>query len=48
MSNLQQLEEKMDRLTVLVECLLRAFGETSARAGETLQEVAGCAYGRTG
>ena len=47
MSDLQQLEEKMDRLTVLVECLLRAFGETSTRAGETLQEVAGCAYGRT-
>jgi hypothetical protein len=30
MSDLQELEQKMDRLTVLVECLLRAFGETSA------------------
>jgi hypothetical protein len=32
MSDLQQLEQKVDRLTVLVECLLRAFDETSVNS----------------
>jgi hypothetical protein len=39
MSDLQQLEQKVDRLTVLVECLLRAFDEASANSVEPLSRT---------